>query len=388
MFSPQRTMPPSLTVSFHAQAHQMKEKGQTVYDLTAGEAKLPTHPLLLEALQEQLSQQPVYYASSAGLSALREQTTSWLNRTYQTSYAPSECLVTAGGKFGLYLVFATYLKPGSEVIVPSPYWVTYPSLVSYFGGQPVIVPTQEEQGFKFTPEALQASITDNTQMLVLNNAGNPTGALYTHDEIAALLDVAAAHDLLVVSDEVYSALVYEGSYASCGSFDQHKARVFVIQSCSKSFAMTGWRVGFLLGPQEAMPPLQGLQSQSLTSTSTASQWAAQIALSHADTITTWVRDEMRQRRDAFVSACSDIFNISLRPPASALYAFLPLSLLGFHEELASNSMRACQHLLEQAQVVTVPGVGFGYEGYVRCSFAGNPEQNTEALQRIHQTLQP
>lgn len=386
MFSPIHSMPSSLTVAFHAQAYRMKEQGQTVYDLTAGEAKVPTHPLLLEGLQKKLAEQPVYYASTVGIHSLREQATSWLNRSYSCSYEPSECIVTAGGKFGLYLVFGTYLRPQAEVIIPAPYWVTYPSLVTYFGGQPVVVETTEEQDFKLTPESLEAAITEQTQMLVLNNAGNPTGTLYTRDEMAALLDIAAAHDLLVVSDEVYSALVYEGSYTSCGSFPEYKKRVFVIQSCSKSFAMTGWRVGFLLGPEELMPPLLRLQGQSLTSTATTSQWVAEIALTHADTITTWVREAMQERRDAFVSAFHDIFDAPFSPPSSALYAFVPLTALGFSSEAASDSMKACQFLLEEAQVVAVPGIGFGSEGYVRCSFAGNPENNRNALQRIQHLL--
>ncbi len=377
-----KSIPPSLTVAFHGMAYDLRQQGHTIFDLTAGEAKVPTHPLLVEALQEKSKAEPVYYAPVPGLFELREEASSWMNRSYDCSFQPEQCLVTAGGKFGLYLLFASLLQAGDEVLIPSPYWVTYPTLAAYWGGTPVVVATEETSGFRVTVEALERAVTEKSRVLVLNNAGNPTGTLYSREAIAAILDFAEAHNLVVIADEVYSELVYEGDFVSCASFPAHQDKVFVIQSCSKNLAMTGWRVGFVFGRVDVLKALTSLQGQSLTSASTVSQWVAITGLRNAETIGVWVREQMRVRRDHFVATFQEVFGWTFQPPSSALYAFLNLEAMGFSKEQAADSLQCCTDILQSSKVAMVPGIAFGMEGYVRCSFAGTMDDVSEGLRQV------
>ncbi|MFA4830636.1 MAG: aminotransferase class I/II-fold pyridoxal phosphate-dependent enzyme, partial [Patescibacteria group bacterium] len=266
---------------------------------------------------------------------------------------------------------------GEEVLIIAPYWVSYTGIVKIYGGIPVILSTAEMDGWKIKPEQLAAACNQKTKLLILNNAANPTGALYRREELTAILKVAKEKNLIVISDEVYSGLVYDNEeFVSAGSFFEHKDKVIVVQSCSKIFAMTGWRVGFVFGPEPAVKIIKTLQGQSTTGTSTMGQWAAVAGFKEADRIVWEIREEMQKRRNVFVETFNNLFPRKITAPASGLYCFIPIAAFGSAE---TDSVAFSARVLAEANVAMVPGAAFGKEGYARCSFGCEPEELREAL---------
>ncbi|CAM2973509.1 aspartate aminotransferase [Legionella steigerwaltii] len=380
-----KTLPgDSATVVINSLAQQKINEGIKIYNLSAGEPKLLPHPSIVNATTRALEQGQTLYPPVAGIPELRHLASAWMNKTYGCSFKKESCLVVNGGKFGIYLLMQLLVQQNDEVIIPAPYWVSYPAMAKLFGGNPVIVDTKETEGWKLTPQSLKKACTSQSKLLILNNATNPTGALYTEDELLELMQVAHEHDLLVIADEVYSALTYDGHpYISCGSFPQFQDRVIVIQSCSKNFAMTGWRIGFVFAPQSIIQPLTTLVSQSTSGVTTLSQWAAIAALNELNHISIWVQQCMQKRRDTMIHALQTAFGITIELPRSSLYAFLSLKSLGFEKE---NSEEFCKQALEKAHVALVPGIAFGKEGYVRMSFGGNEEDLKAGIQALAQWL--
>ncbi|MCW8408567.1 pyridoxal phosphate-dependent aminotransferase [Legionella sp. PATHC035] len=361
----------SATVAINSLAQQKIKEGIKIYNLSAGEPKLPPHPSIVTATTYALEQGETLYPPVAGVPELRALASSWMNTTYSCSFKKENCLVVNGGKFGIYLLMQLLIQQGDEVIIPAPYWVSYPAMTQLTGGKPVIVDTLEAEGWKLTPQSLRKACSPQSKLLILNNATNPTGALYTEEELIELLRVAQEQDLLVLADEVYSALTYdEHSYISCGSFPQYQDRVIVIQSCSKNFAMTGWRIGFVFASQSMIHPLTALVSQSTSGVTTLSQWAAIAALTEINGVNQWVQQGMQKRRDTLVKALNDAFGLTLNSPASSLYLFLSLKSLGINRQ---SSEEFCKQALEEAHVALVPGIAFGKEGYVRMSFGANED---------------
>jgi aspartate/methionine/tyrosine aminotransferase len=376
----------SATVLINSLAQAKQAAGVKVFNLSAGEPKIATPKVIITAASEFIQQGEIFYPITAGIPQLRSLATQWVNSNYMCNYLPDECLVVPGGKFGLYLLFQHLLQLEAggqqEVLIPAPYWVSYPTLTKLFGGIAKILPTQESEQWKITPEILANNCSKNSRLLVLNNAVNPTGAIYSREELAALLQVAKAKNLLVVADEVYSGLVYDyNSYVSCGSFPEYKDRVVVIQSTSKNFAMTGWRVGFVFAPINIIKPLTVLVSQSTSGVCPVSQYAVIAAMQHASEITKRVRNIMQQRRDIFLQAFSQTFDIKLRPPKSALYSLVALAQLGVSN---SSAEEFCVRALEETNVALVPGDAFGVTGYVRFSFAAAEDEVVNGLNHLAQ----
>ncbi|MCW8398620.1 aminotransferase class I/II-fold pyridoxal phosphate-dependent enzyme [Legionella sp. PATHC038] len=374
----------SATVAINSLAQLKINEGIKIYNLSAGEPKLPPHPAIVTATTYALEQGQTLYPPVAGISELRDLASVWMNKTYGCSFKKENCLVVNGGKFGIYLLMQLLVQQNDEVIIPAPYWVSYPAMTQLFGGNPVIVDTKETDGWKLTAQSLKKACTPQSKLLILNNATNPTGALYTEDELLELLHVAQEHDLLVIADEVYSALTYDGhSYISCGSFPQYQDRVIVIQSCSKNFAMTGWRIGFVFAPQSIIQPLTALVSQSTSGVTTLSQSAAMAALTEINYVSIWVQQCMQKRRDTLINALNDAFGLTLTTPASSLYLFLSLKSLGFNK---ASSEEFCKHALEEAHVALVPGIAFGKEGYVRMSFGADGDDLKAGVDALAQWL--
>jgi len=304
----------------------------------------------------------------------------WMNNKYLANYKTDEVLVTAGGKFGIYLALQSLLQAGDEVLIISPYWVSYPAMVRIFGGVPKIIETSEDANWKVSVRDLENEVSEKTKILILNNASNPTGTLYTKEEIANILEFAKQNNLAVLSDEVYSGLVYDGQeYISCASFQEYKENLIVIQSCSKNLAMTGWRVGFVFGPAEFIKTLISLTSQSTSGVTTISQHSALAGLQNIEQISSDINNEMQIRRNFFISTFNKLFNTKIKSPASALYCFIPLPAFGVE---SNDSVKFCEDVLREANVAMVPGIAFGKEGYVRCSFGENIEELGEALQQL------
>lgn len=378
-FSSKVQIPESATVRINSLAQQKKLLGQRIFNLSAGEPimKTTTAKYLEHDVLNAMKNGKTLYPPVAGLPELREKAANWMNANYDTSYSTQNTLVTCGGKFGIYLSLQALLDDGDEVIIISPYWVSYPSMVSLFGGKPVIVHTAEANGWKVEPANIASACTDKTKILILNNASNPTGVLYSKEELQEILKVAKEKNLIVISDEVYSGLTYDNkSYTSCASLEKDNGNLIVIQSCSKNFGMTGWRVGFVFGPENVIKMLTKIQGQSITGTSIISQYAAIAAIDQAETITTEVRKEMQSRRNFFTSTFNKLFHANLQQPQSSLYHFIPLSQLNAKN---SNDIEFCEKLLGERNIATVPGSAFGCAGYLRTSFGANENELEESL---------
>lgn len=366
----------SATVAINSIAQQKKECGEKVYNFAAGDPILPSHPKVIATVQEAMESELILYPPVAGLQELRKSVCEWMNREYRCNYKIENTLVTAGGKFAIFAAMQILLKEADEVLIAAPYWVSYPQITRLFKAIPILMSTDVNNHWKLTPEILKKNLTPRSKILILNNAGNPTGNLYTKEELQALLKIAAEAQIFVISDEVYSEIVYDNNrFFSCGELAE---QVLVVQSCSKNFAMTGWRVGFAFGPRALIQAMTALQGQSTTGPSIVSQWAALAALRESADITHFVRSTMQQRRDLFYGTFNELFHSTLEKPASSLYAFIPLSIF----KTSLNSSELCTQLMTQDNIACVPGVSFGQEGYLRMAFSEKDEVIREGLRAL------
>lgn len=379
-------IPESATVAIYTVALQKKVQGEEIFNFSAGEPNLPLHPEVAAGIQEALQSQGCSYPPLMGLLPLRQAVSAWMQTAYGCSYTPNQILVTCGGKFALYAALDQLLAPGDEVLIPSPFWPSYPTMVSHLHGVPVSVPCDPARGWKVTVEALQQYRSPKTKILIINHPNNPTGAVYTKEELEAILALADECNWTVISDEVYSELLYaEEAFVSCGSFPQRKDRVVVVQSCSKNFGLTGLRVGFALGPEELITAMRSLQGQTTTGTAGLSQWAAVSAVTHADRVGATVRDAMCQRRDLFVETLNRLFSCEILKPEGALYLFVPIKALTSEHV---SSQQFCEKILAKGNIAAVPGSAFGMEGYVRFAFTESPAQIEKGLNALKRVCRP
>lgn len=379
-----KTLSPSATITINGIAAKKRMNGERVYNFAAGDPMLTNHHAILERAAHQLQSKFQSYPPVEGISELRSLAAQWVNDTCHTRFSKENVMVTCGGKFALFASIYTLLEPDEEVIIAAPYWVSYPDIVKIAGGVPKIIQTHAETGWKLTADDLYQNATKNTKMLIFNNACNPTGILYTKQEVHDLLNAAKKLDLIVVSDEVYSGLVYEEEFISCGSFPEHDERVIIVQSCSKNFGMTGWRIGFALAPEWIIKKLAVLQSQSTTGVSLVSQWAAVGALEKFQEVNAYVKEAMNERRDVFVRTFNSLFQNPLSEIKSALYAFVSLNSMGI--QCSHDSVRFCEKLIASDNIALVPGTAFGVEGYVRFAFSESEEEIAQGLHALKQAL--
>lgn len=375
-------VPPSATMTMNSLAIQKKQKGVYVYNFATGDPIIPNHPKIIKAASDAVLSGHSPYPAVAGIPELREAACRWMNQAYQTNYKAAQSLVTCGGKFALYALAQSLLNPGDEALLVAPYWVSYPGIVQLAEGVPVALETSIESGWKVSLKQIEEAITPKTKFLLLNNGSNPTGAIYQKGELKAILALCHKKGILVISDEVYSEIVYDGAiYTSCGSFEEYAGQVVVVQSCSKNFAMAGWRVGFAFGPEWIIKALTAIQGQSTTGTSIQSQRAAIAAVQNAAEVSAYVRGAMQKRRDLFIETYKKLFHIALPKPASAVYFFLSLSDFKCGH---MDSVAFCEKALEEGNVALVPGIAFGKEGYVRFAFSETEEDIVQGLTALAQ----
>ncbi len=360
-----RQVTPSMTLAIAAKAKAMQKDGLDVCSFSAGEPDFDTPQHICAAAKKAIDEGKTRYGAAAGEPALREAIAQKLLSDNQLSYSPDNIIVTNGGKHSLYNLMMAIIDPGDEVIIPAPYWVSYPEMVKLAGGVPVIVPTTAETRYKITPEQLRQAITPNTRLFVLNSPSNPTGMVYSPEEIKALAAVVVEADIWVVSDEIYEKILYEqAEQISIGAVGPEIfKRTIISNGFAKAYAMTGWRVGYLAGPKEIIQGAVTLQSHSTSNVCTFAQYGAIAALTGpSDSIET-MRQAFAERRIAIMNRVNSMDRLSCVEPDGAFYLLVDISQLGMASE------QFCKTLLEEKYVAAIPGVAFGAEGTVRISYA-------------------
>lgn len=372
---------PSVTLVVSNLVKEKKAKGETVFDLGVGEIIGIKNQRISDFVKTKLEETGTWqYPPIAGIKELREATAVWYNNEYQTSYSLENVLVTSGGKFALFILLQTLLKVGDEVLLPVPFWVSYPEIIKLFGAVPNFIHTKQADNWKISIEALEKAWTPKTTILILNNISNPVGVIYNKEELKNILIWAAIKKLTVISDEVYSDLVFDNKqkFFSCGAI-KTDANVVVIQSCSKNFAMSGWRVGFMFSDPDIIKQAVVIQSQSTTGVAPICQFAALQAIKSKDSIQKNIKEEVKKRRDALIESLNENFNLNLVVPLSGLYLFISLKELGVESD---DSIGFAQNLLNQSNVAVIPGKAFGAEGYIRLSFGGEEAEIKEGIKRL------
>lgn len=373
-------MEESLTIAMTQKARELKAQGRDVLSFSAGEPDFDTPQVIKDAAIKAINEGKSKYTAVAGIPELQQAIADKLKRDNNLDYAPNNIVVSNGAKQSLFILFAILLDAGDEVIIPNPAWVSYPEMVNYYEGKPVFIQTDESTGFKLTPEALKAAITPKTKILMLNSPSNPTGCVYSKEEILALGEVLKGTDILVFSDEMYEKLVYDGtvftSFASV-SEDMYK-RTVTINGISKAVAMTGWRMGYFAFHDMAIVKAAiKLQSQSTSNINTPTQYAAITALDgSADADIEMMRKAFQERKDFAVKAFNAIEGLSVDNSLGAFYLFVNCS------QIEKDSMKFCLKLLEDAGIATVPGIGFGSDGYFRFSYATDVDTIKHGIDRI------
>ncbi|MBE0491005.1 MAG: pyridoxal phosphate-dependent aminotransferase [Sulfurospirillum sp.] len=371
----------SLTMAITALARQMKAEGKDVLSFSAGEPDFETPEVIKQAAIKAIQEGNSKYTAVPGTPEVLQAIKAKLQKENGLTYATSDIITNVGAKHSLFNVFQAILDHGDEVIIPAPYWVTYPEIVKYSGGIPVYIDTDDSTEFKITPEQLKNAITSKTKALIINTPSNPTGSVYTKEEIIALATVLKGTDVLVISDEMYEKLMYDGtiftSFASVS--DDMYQRTITINGLSKSVAMTGWRFGYLATPiKELTTAMKNLQSQSTSNINSITQKAAIPALlGEADEAIEMMRQAFERRRDIGFKMFNAIDGLSVVKPSGAFYLFVNFKAL-----TDDSSVEFCKKLLEQKGVALVPGAGFGTEGYFRFSFATDEISIIDGINRI------
>lgn len=369
----------SITIAISTLAQELKAQGKNILSFSAGEPDFDTPQVIKDAAIKAINDGFTKYTAVDGIPELKAAIALKLKRDNGLDYKPNQIIANNGAKHSLYNLFACTIQAGDEVIIPAPYWVTYPELVMYCGGSVVEIMTDDESGFKITPEQLKAALTPKTKMLILTSPSNPTGAVYSREELTALAKVLEGTNVLVASDEMYEKLIYDGEFTSAAAVSEDMyQRTITINGLSKSVAMTGWRFGYMAAANtEIIQATKKLQSQSTSNINSITQKAAIVGLNgEADADIETMRVQFKARRDEAVKLFNEIDGLSVLSPAGAFYLFVNI------KEVSNDSMQFCKELLEDQGIAVVPGVGFGSEGYFRFSFATDIESIREGIKRI------
>ena len=385
-----REMAASATLAMSAKSAELKASGVDVINLSVGEPDFNTPQHIKDAAKDAIARNMTHYPPVSGYPALREAIAKKLQTENGLSYRAENVVVCAGAKHALNNVIEAIINPGDEVVIPVPAWVSYIELVKLAGGVNVLVPAGIDQDFKVTPAQLEAAINERTRMVLLCSPSNPTGSVYTRQELQGLVEVLARHpQVAVLSDEIYEHIDYTGAFTSLASFPEIADRTIVVNGVSKAYAMTGWRIGFLAAPLEVAKAVTKLQGQTTSGISSIGQCAALAAYTGSQQCVEDMRKAFERRRDLVVGLAREIPGLKVNCPQGAFYLFPDVhSFLGKHfgdKEIATDADLS-MYLLEHAHVATVPGSAFCLDGYIRLSYAASDEALTEAMARIAKAL--
>lgn len=382
---------PSLTLAIDAKAKSMKAEGQDVIGFGAGEPDFDTPAFIKDAAKEALDKGLTKYTPASGTLALRQAICDKLKQKNHLSYEPAQIVVSNGAKHSLFNAFAAILNPGDEVIVPVPFWVTYPELVQFNDGVPVYVQSTEEEGFVPSVKAIESVITPKTKAIILNTPSNPSGAVYSEKDIRAIAELAVKHQFFIVSDEIYEELIYDGNkpFSPAQISDEVKDLTIVVNGFSKAYAMTGWRLGYTASTLPIAKAMGSLQSHATSNPNTMAQYAAVTALT--DQRAQAEIDQMVQafdsRRIDMVDRINAINGLSCRRPEGAFYVMMNISKIigkSFNGRTIQGSMDFCDMILEDQKVALVPGIAFGVDEFCRLSYATSEENIKNGLMRVAQ----
>ena len=379
------TLSPSLTLKIDSEAKRMKAAGQDVVGFGAGEPDFDTPQHIKDACAKALADGFTKYTPASGIPELRQAIADKFQRENGLSYQPSQIVVSCGGKHSCYNVILATCEEGDEVIIPAPYWLSYPEMVKLAGATPVILPTSDRTEFKVTPEQLAAAITPRTRLFILNSPSNPTGSLYTRAEIKALGDLCVARGVLIMSDEIYEKLVYDGAeHVSVAGFSPaHYEHTIIVHGFAKAYSMTGWRLGYLAAPLAIASAVDAIQSHSTSNPTSFAQKGAVAALNGTQAhLPLWLAEYAKRRSYAW-ERLNAIPGITCVNAKGAFYLFPNISALGL------KSTNFCARLLQQELVAAVPGIAFGADDYLRISYAtsmANIEKGLDRLERFAKSL--
>ncbi|MCA2940380.1 MAG: pyridoxal phosphate-dependent aminotransferase [Microcystis sp. M113S1] len=373
---------PSLTLAIDSLAKEMKKNGEDVCSFSAGEPDFDTPTHIKAAAKKALDEGKTRYGPAAGEAGLRKAIAEKLLQDNQLAYNADNVIVTNGGKQSLYNLIMALIEAGDEVIIPAPYWLSYPEMVTLAGGTSVIVNTSLENQYKITPEQLEAAITPKTKLFVLNSPSNPTGIVYTPEEIAALAKIVVEKDILVVSDEIYEKILYDGAiHRSIASFGPEIfQRSIISNGFAKAFSMTGWRVGYIAGPVEIVKAMTKIQSHSTSNVCTFAQYGAIAALASSQDCIEEMVKAFSERRQYILERVRAIPGLDCPTPNGAFYVFIDISQTGL------KSRDFCQKLLETQKVAAIPGIAFGADDCIRLSYATDLKTIEKGLDRLAQFI--
>lgn len=374
---------PSLTLAIAAKAKAMKLDGIDVCSFSAGEPDFDTPAHIKAAAQKALDEGKTKYGPAAGEPKLRQAIARKLQNENHLDYTAENVIVTNGGKHSLFNLMLALIEPGDEVIIPAPYWLSYPEMVKLAGGKPVIVQTDAATEYKITPAQLRSAITVHTKLFVFNSPCNPTGVVYTPTEIQALAEVIVEQDILVVSDEIYEKIIYDDAkHVSIGSLGKDIfARTIVSSGFAKAYSMTGWRLGYLAGAVELIKAVSTIQGHSTSNVCTFAQYGAIAAFEDSQDCVEQMRLAFAERRQVMLERIRDIPGVSCAPPNGAFYLFVNISKTGL------SSLEFCDSLLETQQVAAVPGIAFGADDHIRLSYATDMASIEKGMDRLHKFVQ-
>lgn len=380
---------PSMTLAISAKANEMKANGEKVISFGVGEPDFATPDHIVNAAKDALDKGYTKYVAAAGLPALKKSVCAKFKRDNGLEYAPSQIVISNGGKHAILNAVAAVVEEGDEVIIPSPYWLTYPEVVRFFGGVPVFVQTTRESGFKLTPEQLEAAITPKTAMLIFNSPSNPTGAVYSEEEVRALAEVCVKHDLCVLSDEMYEKLVYDGKkhFSIAQVSPEMKENTIVVNGVSKSYAMTGWRLGYLAAAEPVAKAIASFQSHATSNVNTITQYASIAALDGDEQPMREMVNAFAERREKTLALLDGLKPLGLDyvKPDGAFYVMLVCDKLygrSIGGRTVGGSMDFADMLLTYEKVAATPGICFGDDTCIRLSYALSMEDIAEGLRRI------
>jgi aspartate aminotransferase len=374
---------PSMTLVIDAKAKAMKREGIDVISFSVGEPDFNTPEHIRTAAEQALEQGRTRYGPAAGEPRLREVIAQKLQKDNGLCYGADNVIVTNGGKHSLFNLMLALIEPGDEVIIPAPYWVSYPEMVKLAGGMPVVVSTTLETGYRITPEQLRQAITPNTKLFVFNSPSNPTGMVYTPDEVRALAAVVVEHQIWVVADEIYEKLLYDGAtHLSMGAASPEVYDYTIVSSgFAKTYAMTGWRVGFLAGPIPLIQAATAIQGHSTSNVCTFAQYGAMAAYEQSQDCVQQMLQAFSERRRIILDCLNAIPGFNCPKPDGAFYVFPNIGQFGI------SSLEFCDRLLDTQQVAAVPGIAFGADDCVRFSYATDVDSIQRGMERVAKFVQ-